>query len=149
MENVEEVKQYVIFKLGSESYGIDIKKVTTIEKEQTYIITRVPKSPSFVKGVINLRGEIIPVIKLREKFGMEDIEVNEDTRIIIIKIEDISVGLIVDAVEEVMYISGTSIENIGSLAKDISANFIQGIGKLEDKIVTILNLSALINTNEQ
>jgi purine-binding chemotaxis protein CheW len=77
----EEVKQYVIFSLGKELYGIDIKKVTTIEKEKQYIITRVPKSSSFVKGVINLRGEIIPVIKLRKKFGMNEIEINEDTRI--------------------------------------------------------------------
>ena len=144
----EETKQYVIFSLGKELYGIDIKKVTTIEKEKQYIITRVPKSSSFVKGVINLRGEIIPVIKLRKKFGMNEIEVNEDTRIIIVKIEDISVGLIVDAVVEVMYISSNSIENVSGLSTEIDSSYIQGVGKLEDRIVTLINLPALLNVNQ-
>lgn len=142
--NTEETKQYVIFKLGQESYGIDIKKVTTIEKEEQYFITRVPKTAAFVKGVINLRGEIIPVINLRQKFNMEQIGVNDDTRIIIVKVEEVSLGLIVDLVEEVVYISNDVIENVGNITKDSSANYIQGVGKLEDKIITLLNLNALI-----
>lgn len=145
MENVEETKQYVIFKLDKELYGIDIKKVTTIEKQSQQPITRVPKAPTFVEGVINLRGEIIPVISLRKKFGMPELELSDDTRIIIVKVDDISVGFIVDVVVEVMYIATSSIENVLGLAKDVDSNFIQGVGKLEDRIVTLLNLSALIN----
>jgi purine-binding chemotaxis protein CheW len=142
--NSEETKQYVIFKLGKESYGIDIRKVTTIEKEEQYFITRVPKTALFVKGVINLRGEIIPVINLRQKFNMDQIGTSEDTRIIIVKIDEVSLGLIVDLVEEVVYISNDVIENVGNITKDASANYIQGVGKLEDRIITLLNLNALI-----
>lgn len=148
MENIEETKQYVIFKLDKELYGIDIKKVTTIEKQTQQLITRVPKAPQFVEGVINLRGEIIPVVNLRKKFGMPKIEFDDDTRIIIVKVDEISVGFIVDAVVEVMYISTSSIDNILSLSKDVDASYMSGVGKLEDRIVTLLNLSALISLEQ-
>ena len=137
-----DTRQFVVFKLGNEEYGIDIQKVTTIEKMMT--IARVPRTPDFIKGVINLRGEIIPIIDLREKFSLSKTEETEDTRIIIIKIEEISAGMIVDAVAEVLHLPEDSMENITNFSNDLSMDFILGVGKLEDRIVTLLNLEKLI-----
>ncbi len=138
MEN----RQYVVFKLGKEEYGIDIKKVTTIEKMMQ--ITRVPKAPEFVKGVINLRGDIIPIMDLRLKFGLEEIEETEDTRITIVKIEDVSIGTIVDAVAEVIELSEDCVESITNFSNDLSVDYILGVGKINDRIVTLLNLEKLL-----
>lgn len=137
-----ESKQYVVFKLGKEEYGVDIKKVTTIERMMQ--IARVPKTPDFIKGVINLRGEIIPIMDLRLRFNMPVSEETEDTRIIIIKIEDMSVGIIVDAVAEVLELSEDAIENITSFSSDMSVDYILGVGKVNGRIVTLLNIEKLL-----
>lgn len=137
-----EGRQFVVFKLGKEEYGIDIQKVTTIEKIMT--IARVPKTPDFVKGVINLRGEIIPIMDLRARFGLPAIEETDETRIIIIKIEEVSVGVIVDAVLEVIQLAEDSIENITNFSNDLSMDYILGVGKVDDRIVTLLNLEKLV-----
>ncbi|NLK97242.1 chemotaxis protein CheW [Defluviitalea saccharophila] len=146
MENISnaESKQYVVFKLGNEEYGIDIQKVQIIERIQN--ITRVPKSPYFIKGVINLRGEIIPVMSLRSKFDLEEDEYNDETRIIIVEIEDSKIGMIVDQVKEVLQISTEAIENVQGFTSDINFNFIQGVGKVNDHIVTLLNLKSIIDS---
>lgn len=139
-----ESKQYVVFKLGNEEYGIDIQKVQIIERIQN--ITRVPKSPYFIKGVINLRGEIIPVMSLRSKFGLEEDEYNDETRIIIVGIEDNKIGMIVDQVKEVLQIPSEAIENVQGFTSDINFNFIQGVGKVNGHIVTLLNLKNIIDS---
>lgn len=141
-----EIKQYVVFKLGREEYGLDIQKVTTIEKVMA--IARVPKTPSFIKGVINLRGEIIPIMDLRSRFNLPETEATEDTRIIIIKIEEISVGLVVDAVDEVMQLTEDSVESLNSFSNDLSMDYILGVGKIDNRIVTLLNLEILIKMAE-
>ncbi|WP_058485176.1 chemotaxis protein CheW [Defluviitalea phaphyphila] len=142
MDNIskEEIKQYVVFKLGNEEYGIDIHQVQIIEKIKK--ITRVPKAPAHIKGVINLRGEIIPVMSLKSKFGLGEDQYTDETRIIIVKIDDNQIGMIVDEVKEVLQISSNSIENVQQ--GDINLNFIQGVGKVNQQIVTILNLRTLI-----
>lgn len=149
MENIsnQETKQYVVFKLGDEEYGIDIQKVQIIERIQN--ITRVPKSPYFIKGVINLRGEIIPVMSLRSKFNLEEEEYKDETRTIIVEIEDNKIGMIVDQVKEVLQISTEAIENVQGFSSDINFNFIQGVGKVNDHIVTLLNLKSLIDSTLQ
>jgi purine-binding chemotaxis protein CheW len=142
-----ESKKYLIFKLGNEEYGIDIKKVTTIiEKDMN--IARVPKTPLFIKGVINLRGEIIPVMSLRLRFGMEADTFTEDTRIIIIKLEEVSIGLIVDSVAEVMELDEESTESIANFASELTLDYITGVGKANGRIITLLNLDKLITLNE-
>ncbi|HHW67378.1 MAG TPA: purine-binding chemotaxis protein CheW [Epulopiscium sp.] len=147
MENISnsESKQYVVFKLSNEEYGIDIQKVQIIERIQN--ITRVPKSPYFIKGVINLRGEIIPVMSLRSKFGLQEDDYNDETRIIIVEIEDSKIGMIVDQVKEVLQISSQAIENVQGFTSDINFNYIQGVGKVNDHIVTLLNLKNIIDSN--
>ncbi|WP_010249137.1 chemotaxis protein CheW [Acetivibrio cellulolyticus] len=148
MEDVINVegKQYVVFMLGKENYGVDIQKVTTIEKIMPY--ARVPKTPDYVKGVINLRGEIVPVMDIRTKFGMEVSEETEETRIIIIKINEISLGIIVDEVDEVLNLTEESIENVANFTNDLSMDYILGVGKVDGRIVTLLNLEKIIDISE-
>lgn len=144
MEQVmdQDATQYVIFRLDSEEFGVDIHSITTIERLTN--ITRVPRTPEYIRGVMSLRGEIVPVMDLRKKFGLPKIEETEDTRIIIFKVEDIVVGMIVDVVIEVVIITTDKIESIVSLSNDHLANYIFGVGKLNDRIITLLNLESLI-----
>lgn len=145
MENGNKLgaRKFLIFKLNTEEFGIDIQKITTIiEKDMS--IARVPKTPAYMKGVINLRGEIIPVINLRKRFNQADSGDSEETRIIIIKLEEMAVGLIVDSVAEVIDLDDDSIENITNIDSDNSLDYIMGVGKYESRIVTLLNLEKLI-----
>ncbi|TYQ13182.1 UNVERIFIED_CONTAM: purine-binding chemotaxis protein CheW [Acetivibrio alkalicellulosi] len=138
-ERIEvESRQFVVFKLGKEDYGLDIKKVTTIEK--MLAVTRVPNTPNYIKGVINLRGDIVPVMDIRTKFGFDTVEETEETRIIILKLNEISFGIIVDEVDEVLNLTEESIENVANFSNDLSLDYILGVGKIEDRIVTLLNL---------
>jgi len=138
-----QIKQFLVFKIGTEEYGLDIQSVTTIiEKDMN--ISRVPQTPQFIKGVINLRGEIIPVMSLRIKFEMPEIEDTEETRIIVIKLDDIAVGLIVDMVCEVIDLTDEQIEKVNSFSTVYITDYIMGVAKLENRIVTLLNLQKLI-----
>ncbi|MCX8130301.1 MAG: chemotaxis protein CheW [Clostridia bacterium] len=139
---VSDTKQFVVFRLGQEEYGVDIQKVTTIE--QVKHITRVPKTPDFIKGVINLRGDIIPIMDLRKRFNLPTVEDTEETRIIIIKLEDIFIGIIVDSVAEVLQLTEDSIENITHFSNDLSLDYLLGVGKVDDRIVTLLNIEKLV-----
>lgn len=147
MSDAVEVKKYLVFRLGNEEYGIDIHKITTIiEKEMS--IARVPKTPPFLNGVINLRGEIIPIMSLRIKFGLPEDIFNEDTRIIIIKLDDISVGLIVDSVTEVLELNEDATESIANIAGELSLDYITGVGKANGRIITLLNLDNLVSLDD-
>lgn len=134
-------KQYVVFLLGKENYGVEIHSVTTIEKMLPY--ARVPKTPDYIKGVINLRGEIVPIMDIRTRFGMEAHEETDETRIIIIKINDISFGIIVDEVDEVLTLNEEAIESVSNFTNDISMDYILGVGKIDGRIVTLLNIEKL------
>lgn len=141
------MNMFVVTKLGDEEYGIEIDKVQSIEKIMK--ITRVPKAPSFVKGVINLRGEIIPVISLRMKLNLNEIEFDDNTRIVIIKNNDIVVGVIVDNANEVVEIPEENIDTI-----DVNSNlykresFISRIGKVGNKILMIFDTDKLTTQQE-
>lgn len=133
--------QYVVFLLGKENYGVDIHSVTTIEKMLPF--ARVPKTPDYIKGVINLRGEIVPIMDIRTRFGMELKEETDETRIIIMKINDISLGIIVDEVDEVLNLKEEAIENVSNFTNELSMDYILGVGKIDGKIVTLLNIEKL------
>lgn len=139
--------QYVVFRLSKEIYGFDIKFVTTIEKLMP--ITRVPKTPSFIKGVINLRGEIIPVMCLRERFGLGAVEETDETRIVIVKVGEFQVGMVVDVVEEVIQLTEDSTESVSGLSNSVSMNFILGVGKVDGKVVSLLNMEELVDISEK
>ncbi|MBD5472335.1 MAG: chemotaxis protein CheW [Lachnospiraceae bacterium] len=142
-ENSEyETFQYIVIKLGSEQYGIDIKYIDNIVRMQH--ITRVPKVADYLKGVINLRGEVIPVMSLRLKMELEADEITKATRIIILKLEQHgTIGIMVDAVKEVVTLRSDEIEKVTYDAKEDRINFVNGIGKNGDELISILDLNAV------
>ncbi len=142
-------KQYIVVKIGSEQYGINIKYVDNIVRMQT--ITRVPKSQPYFVGVINLRGEIVPVMSLRRKFGIEDAEPTGATRIIILKPEpQATVGFIVDSVREVVTLEEDMVEknNVNENAVD-GQSYIGAVGKNGDELISLLNIHTVIQDKEQ
>lgn len=147
-DSENEGKQYVVVCIGNEQYGIDIQYVDNIVRMQR--ITRVPKAQPCFKGVINLRGEIIPVMSLRLKFNLEPDEYNNTTRIIIIKPESQSaIGILVDEVHEVVMLQEDEIEKPTSAdAHDLKAQYLSGIGKHADGLITLLNVSNVISDKD-
>jgi purine-binding chemotaxis protein CheW len=144
--SVVQSTQYIVVDIGIEQYGIDIKYVDNIVRMQK--ITRVPKAQVYYRGVINLRGEIVPVMSIRRKFGLEDDVFTDKTRIIILKPENQeSVGIIVDAVKEVVSLESSQIEKIQSDAKDERSKFINAVGKNNNNLISLLNVSGVIDSN--
>ncbi len=142
-----EAKQYIVVRIGNEQYGIDIQYVDNIVRMQR--ITRVPKAQSYFKGVINLRGEIIPVMSIRLKFGLEPDEITNATRIIILKLEAQSaIGILVDEVKEVVTLEDESIEKVTYNAKDEKSVYLSGIGKHGDNLISLLNITGVIIDKE-
>jgi purine-binding chemotaxis protein CheW len=136
--------QYVIFKLEEEFYGININYVQTIEK--MIEITRVPKTESYIKGVINLRGEIVPVIDLRKRFNLDDKEYDKDARIIVNKIDDVLIGFIVDSASEVKDINQEDVD-YNVVDDSFNEGFIKGIGKIEDRVIILIDVYKILNMN--
>ena len=147
LEVVEkETKQYIVVKIGSEQYGIDISYIDNIVRMQK--ITRVPKAQTYFKGVINLRGEVVPVMSIRKKMDLEDDVITNSSRIIILKLEEKGMlGIIVDEVKEVVTLSEDEIErNSGKNNKQ--GMFINGIGKNGDELISLLEISAIVEEKE-
>ena len=142
-------KQYIVVVLGSEHYGVDINFIDNIVRMQS--ITRVPKTQPYFEGVINLRGEVIPVMSLRKRFGLEPDEISGKTRILILKPEaQGSVGVIVDSVKEVLTLDNDSIDKPSAKgSEDDKANFLSGVGKNGDELVSILNIMEVIQDKEE
>jgi len=139
--------QLVVFKLGREEYAISILQVQEIKKVTD--ITRVPHTPDYIKGVMNLRGSVLPVIELKKRLGLVLEDYTDDTRIIIVKVADVSVGMIVDAVSEVMAISQQNIESSSNVVGGIAETYVSGVGKLNNRLIIILNLEAVIGINQE
>lgn len=139
--------QYIVVRLGDEQYGISIQYIDNIVRMQH--ITRVPKVQSYFKGVINLRGEVIPVMSLRLKMDLEDDEYTNSSRIIIIKLDaDGAIGLIVDEVKEVVTLDETCIEKVSHDSKEGGVNFINGVGKVNGGLISLLDLHTVIGEKE-
>lgn len=135
--------QYIVIQLGVEQYGIDIQYVDNIVRMQN--ITRVPKVPEYINGVINLRGEVIPVMSIRLKMGYEVDEFTKSTRIIILKLEQHgTIGIIVDQVKEVVTLSNEQIEKFSFDTKDEKSAWLSGVGKYNDQLISLLDLNAVI-----
>lgn len=140
--------QYVVFRLAGETYGLDIGKVKEIIYMQT--ITAVPNTSAFIEGIINLRGQVIPVYNMKAKFGMPDYEPDRQTRIIVVETEEVLVGIIVDGVSEVLNVSDDVIEPPSpAIATNFNEDFIAGIAKLEEKLVILLNLEQIMSRNAE
>lgn len=138
--------KYLTFALGKEEYGLEILKVREIIGYMS--ITAVPRTPEFVKGIINLRGQVIPVIDLRLRFGMAQADIIEQTCIIVAEINQngrtFNAGLIVDRVQEVLDIDGKNIEETSALGSAIQTDFILGIGKVENAIKILLDIDQVL-----
>jgi len=135
-------RQLVVFQLGAEFYGVDIARVHEIIRLQT--ITRVPRAPALVEGVINLRGKVIPVVDLRRRFGLETSEHTRASRIVVVEIGDNVVGVIVDGVSEVLRVTGASVEPPSPVVAGIESEYIHGIAKLDDRLVILLDLDRVL-----
>ena len=143
----KEVKQYIVVQIGSEKYGIDISYVDNIVRMQK--ITRVPKAQEYFKGIINLRGEIVPVMSIRLKMGLEDDTFTSASRIIILKIEDKgSLGVIVDEVCEVVNLSEDQIENNNINSNHVKDTFINGIGTSGDQLISLFEINAIVDEKD-
>ena len=134
--------QLVVFKLGGEEYGVSILQVQEIKRITE--ITRVPHTPEYIKGVINLRGNVLPVIDLKKRLNLPQQEITEEARIIIVKVNEISVGMMVDAVSEVMTINQQNIDSPDVVAGSVSSNYLSGVGKLDNRLLILLNLETII-----
>lgn len=146
-QSSETTRQYITINIGSEQYGINIKYVDNIVRMQK--ITRVPKAQDYFVGVINLRGEILPVMSLRKKFELEDDIYTNNTRIIIIKLEQQGmVGLIVDSVKEVVNLDDSDIEKANLSLAEGGQAYISAVGKIGNGLISLLNLQAVIIEKE-
>ncbi|MCI8791981.1 MAG: purine-binding chemotaxis protein CheW [Eubacterium sp.] len=146
LETVEEV-QYIVVKLGDEQYGIDIGFVDNIVRLQQ--ITRVPKSQPYFVGVINLRGEVVPIMSLRRRFGLEDDEYGSASRIIIIRLDDQAlIGFMVDEVKEVVNIDPATVEKPTFKLDEIKASYLAGIGKHGESLISLLDIQAVVDENK-
>ncbi len=138
--------KFLTFILGDEIYGIEILKAREIIGLMD--ITTVPQTPEYMKGVINLRGKVIPVIDLRLKFSLPEEEHTQETCVIVVEVNDTSIGLIVDRVSEVSDISGEEIENAPGFGQGIDTSFITGLGKVKDKIIILLDIETVLSSEE-
>lgn len=151
MENALEVtekgtKQYIVVKIGNEQYGLDISYIDNIVRMQN--ITRVPKVQPYFKGIINLRGEIVPVMSIRLKMELENDVFTPATRIIILKVEEGIIGILVDEVKEVVELSMDDIDRPAHSAKNDKNSFISGIGKHGEELISLFDIGAILDESE-
>lgn len=145
-----ELLQLVTFEVGTEEYAIPILSVQEINRMMQ--ITRVPQSPAFVEGVINLRGKIIPVVDLRKRFGIETDEATGDERIVVVEVAGAAgtrvLGFTVDRVNEVLRVPSEIVDPTPAMATGADSDYVQGVGKLDDRLLILLNLDRLFNDTE-
>jgi len=141
------VIQQVVFKLDKEEYGLDIVKVNGIEKFQE--VVKVPNSPDYIEGMINLRGEVLPIVSLRKKFNLPKREYDDDTRIIVAMTDEIKVGLLVDSVSEILNIDEELIEVVPKLVAGIDRRYIKSIAKVDKRMIVLVDVKLLIDDEEK
>ncbi|MEN1966853.1 chemotaxis protein CheW [Lentibacillus sp. N15] len=139
-------RKVIVFQLKDEEYAVPVNQVGSIERFQS--ITRVPQTADFVKGVINMRGVVTPIIDLRTRFGMEATEHDDTSRIIIVNMDDVEVGLIVDAANDVIDIPENAIEPAPEVVGTVDVDYIEGVAKLENRLLILLNLQKVLAKNE-
>ncbi len=147
-KNIKTVREgkYLTFVLSNEEYGIEILKVREIIGLMD--ITSVPQAPAYMKGVINLRGKVIPVIDLRLKFSMSENDHTEETCTIVVEVSNTLIGIIVDSVSEVSDIGSEEIQETPNLGQNLDTNFIMGMGKLKEKLIILLDIDKVLSAEE-
>jgi len=139
--------QFVVFRLGNEEYGIPITQVKEINR--LIRTTKVPRSPAFVEGIINLRGQIIPIIDMKKRFDLPLTEYTEEARIIVIQVADHTFGVEVDSVSEVLRINSSDIEPAPHIVCGIDSRYITGVAKVGERLLILLDLDKLLNDEEK
>jgi purine-binding chemotaxis protein CheW len=142
-----DILQLVTFKLENEEFGVDILKVQEIMR--TVEITRIPNAPEFVEGVINLRGKIIPIVDLRKRLGFRSKEWDPRTRIIVVELDGLTIGFVVDSVSEVLRIPRDTIEPPPSIVSGIESDYIEGVGKTGERLLLLLELGNVLKEKEK
>ncbi len=145
--DAKEVLQLVTFRIGKEEFSMDILKVQEIIRHMD--LTRVPRTPDFVDGVINLRGRVIPVLDLRKRFGLPADEKTSETRIIVVDVDDSTVGFKVDAVSEVLRLPADTVEPPPALVTGTESDYIRGVGKLDGRLIILLDVAKILTRTEK
>ena len=146
-QSESDLLQLVIFQLGGEEFGVEIMQVQEIIRMPE--ITRIPQSPEYVEGVINLRGKIIVVINLDNRFALNSKELDDDSRIIIVEVGDNVIGIIVDSVSEVLRLSASNVDPAPEIiSTKIKADYLKGVGKLDDRLLILLDLEKVLSDEE-
>ncbi len=148
MENqkIMDRMKVIAFRLKDQEYGVDVNQVNSIER--LHGVTKVPKTVDFIKGIINLRGEVTPVINLAERFGMGESESTENSRIIIVNLGQMQAGLIVDSANDVIDIPTDMIEPPPQILHEVHEEFVHGVAKLDNSLLVIVNLNKILGENE-
>jgi len=148
--SITDIRQYLTFHLGGEVFGIDVCHVREILEFTS--VARVPKTPDFVRGVINLRGSVVPVLDMRLKFGLEETEKTVDTCIIVVEVsfegEKVIIGALVDSVQEVVELDPGAIEPAPRIGSHLRCEFIKGMGKRDDHFIIILDAATILSSEE-
>ena len=137
----EETVQSILFRMGNEYYGLSISLVREIIKPLP--VTRFPKSPAYVEGVIDLRGKILPIVNLRKMFGLAPVEITEETRFVDLQLDGLDLGIVVDEVSEVMHIPANHIEPAPAIVAGVEGKFLRGIARLHDKLIMLLDVDEI------
>lgn len=138
--------QLVVFSLGREEFAVEVTQVREIMRMEE--ITRMPKTPAYVEGIINLRGQIIAVIDLAKRLNLESAESSVETRIIVVETGEAKVGMIVDSVSEVLRVSAEAVEPSPTLATEVSAAYLQGVVKQDNRLIILLDLTKVLSVEE-
>lgn len=139
--------QQVVFRLDKEEYGLDIMKVNGIEKYQE--VVKVPNAPEYIEGMINLRGEVLPIFNLRTKFSLEKKAYDDETKIIVVYTNDIKVGFIVDSVAEILQIDEENVEAAPAIVAGINRKYIKSVAKIEDRMIVLVDIDLLVTDEEK
>jgi purine-binding chemotaxis protein CheW len=140
--------QYVVSKLGKEEYGIDIMNVKEIGSYKETV--KVPNTPKFIDGIINYRGKVIPIINLKKRFNLENTEINADTRVIIINLNEKQIGFVVDEASQTVRLNDNEIDPAPDIISSIDRKYIIGVGKLsEERLIIIIDLEKVLNDSEK
>ncbi len=139
-------QEFLVFTLGDEEYGIDILKVQEIRGYDQ--VTRIANTPSFIKGVTNLRGVIVPIVDLRVKFSQGDVEYNDNTVVIVLNLGQRVVGIVVDGVSDVLSLTSDQIRPAPEFAVTLSTEYLTGLGALGDRMLILVNIEKLLNSDE-
>jgi purine-binding chemotaxis protein CheW len=139
-------QEFLVFTLGNEEYGIDILKVQEIRGYDQ--VTRIANTPSFIKGVTNLRGVIVPIVDLRVKFSQQDVEYNDNTVVIVLNLSQRVVGIVVDGVSDVLSQASDQIRPAPEFAVTLSTEYLTGLGALDERMLILVNIEKLLNSEE-